>query len=77
MAWAVIMSTKNILFVALLSSYNFLWGYYGEPTGLKKFLIQSLSNTPVYISLVSKLELLIDISDFLLAHQYMRVPLNI
>ena len=31
----------------------------------------------MYINLISELEFLIEVSDFLLAHQYMRVKLNI
>ena len=40
-------------------------------------MIQFLSNTDVYIALVSALGMLLYISDCLLAHQSTRVPLKI
>ena len=33
----------------------------GEPIDIRKFLIQFLSNNPVYISIVSSLELLLEV----------------
>ena len=53
----MITSAKDLLIVAWLSSYIFDEVTMGYPIYLKKFLIQFLSNAPVYIFLVSALEL--------------------
>ena len=75
--WGVILSAKTLLIVAWLSYYNFDGVPMGCPIGLKKFLIQFWSYTPVFIALVYTFELLPEVSDFFLAQQYMRVLLKL
>ena len=72
----MILSAKIILIVAWLSLYIFDGGPMEWPIDLSKFLIQFLYNTPVYISLVSALELPLDVSGCFLAHQTMMIPLK-
>ena len=45
------------------------------PPYIYQFLIQSWYNTPVYIVLVSTLELILEVSDCFFEHQYILAPL--
>ena len=75
-AWSVIQLAKTCLMVDWLYSYNFYGAPIGQPINLKKFLIQFLSNTHVYIALVSALKLLHEVSIFFLENQLTMVPLK-
>ena len=57
-AWGVILLTKTILMVAWLYSYNLDGAPIGYPIYLQKYIIQFWSTTPVFIALVSALELI-------------------
>ena len=70
------MSAIIILIFAWLSSYIFDGGPMGQPIDVNKCLNHFWSNTPLYIALVSAFELIIDVSDYLLAHQLIMVPLK-
>ena len=72
----VILYDKTSFIVTCFYSYNFYRGPIRYPIGLQKFLIQYWYNTPVYIALVYKLKLLLEVSDYLLENQYMMVPLD-
>ena len=72
----VIMSTNIILIFACLSLYNFDGGLMGQTIDVYMVLIHFWSNTPVYIAIVSLFELLLNVLDFLRAHQFMTVPLK-
>ena len=76
LTWVLIIYAKTLLIFSWLPSYSFYGGPMGWPIGLNKFLVQFWSKTPVWIVLVSSLELSIKVSGCLFEHQYMRVPLN-
>ena len=61
LSWGVILSAKTIFIVDQFSLYNF-YGYpIIYPINIQGLIIQFWSNTPVYIALVSALELIIDV----------------
>ena len=65
--------SKTLFIAYWFSSYIFNGGPMRYPNDIEKFLIQFWSNTPVYIYIVTALELLWEISYFFLAHHTMAV----
>ena len=54
----------------------FWWRSYNITYWSKELSGPVLSNTPVYIAIVSIFELILEVSDFFLAHLFMMVPLK-
>ena len=64
--WVVVIYANTRFIVAWLLLFNFDRGLIGLPIDIKTILIQLWSNAPVYIYLVSTLELLPGVLDCLL-----------
>ena len=74
LVWGVIMCVKTLLlshYCPRITFMNVLW----DNQWIYKISIQLWSNTPLYIAFVYALEILQDVSVFLV-YQYMKVPLN-